>query len=139
MPLELGSLRKSIDALGTSLDVAHDKSISGSTALRDTIRAGVVQNFEVAYELCWKFVQRWLRINLSPEDADRPRTRRELFRIAARYGLISDVEAWFAYGDARNQTSHTYDERQAAAVFAVAERFAVDARNLLERLESLND
>ena len=85
MPLELESLRKAVDALGRSLDVAHDIAIQGSQDLRDTVRAGVVQNFEVAYELSWKFIQRWLRVNLSPEDADRPRTRRELFRIAARY------------------------------------------------------
>ena len=46
---------------------------------------------------------------------------------------------WFEYGDARNLTSHTYNEDQAAAVYATVERFAVDAKTLLGRLEAAND
>ncbi|MDR1086879.1 MAG: nucleotidyltransferase substrate binding protein [Endomicrobium sp.] len=31
--------------------------------IKDTICAGVVQNFEFTYELSWKYVQRYLEIN----------------------------------------------------------------------------
>ena len=34
-------------------------------------------------------------------------SRRDLVRIEAENGLIDDVEAWFQYHLARNQTSHT--------------------------------
>ena len=63
------------------------------------IRAGVIQHFEFTYELSWKFIQRWLRLNASAEDAE-PLTRRELFRTAARYGLIGDPQPWFRYSEA---------------------------------------
>ena len=139
MPLELESLNKAVDTLGRSLRAAHSNKESMSEDLRETVRAGVIQNFEVAYEQCWKFIQRWIRQNRTPEDADFPRTRKELFRMAARYGLISDPLPWFAFGEARNLTSHTYDEAQAASVYETAERFLPHARELLSQLENRND
>ena len=135
MPLELTSLEKAITALEKSVGAAHADVIASNEDFADTVRAGVIQNFEVAYELCWKFIQRWIRENRSPESADHPRTRRELFRQAARYGLISDPVPWFEFGDARNLTAHTYDEERADTVFALAEKFPPHARELLSRLE----
>ena len=64
---------------------------------KDAIRAGVIQNFEFTYELSWKFMQRWLRDN-QIKDVDLPRTRKDLFRLAAQSGLIEDPVQWFAYG-----------------------------------------
>jgi nucleotidyltransferase substrate binding protein (TIGR01987 family) len=139
MPLELESLRKAVDALQRSLVVAEKGMDSTSEDLQDTIRSGVIQNFEVAYEQSWKFVQRWLSDNRSISDAELPRTRRELFRMAARYGIISDPAPWFGFGDARNLTSHTYDLAQATSVFETARQFLPFAIELLERLEESND
>lgn len=68
------------------MNVADEQIDAPSTDLR----AGVIQNFEVAYEQCWKFIERWIRENRAPENADHPRSRKELFRMAARHGLISD-------------------------------------------------
>ncbi len=139
MPLELESLKKAIDALRRSVRAA-DENIAGLNAdLQETVKAGVVQNFEVTYELCWKFIQRWIRNNLSPEDADFPRSRKELFRIAARSGLVSDPLPWFEFGEARNLTSHTYDAGQAAAAYEAARRFLPHAEELHARLEERND
>ncbi len=110
-----------------------------SEDMQETLRAGVIQNFEVAYEQSWKMLQRWMRNNISPEEAEHPRTRKELFRIAARKGLIQDPTPWFEYAEARNMTSHTYDEDNAVCVFETAKKFASDADFLLRRLEELND
>lgn len=84
-------------------------------------------------------MQRWLRENWVSEEIELPRTRKELLRVAARRGLISDAVPWFGYGDARNITTHTYDEAKAQAVYEVAIRFLNDARALLNRLDALND
>lgn len=141
MPLELGSLRKTVAILERSIRVVeHARALAPEDDdLVETVRSGVIQNFEVAYEQCWKFIQRWIRENRSPDDADHPRTRRELFRLAARYGLVGDPLPWFEYGDARNLTSHTYDEEKAEAVFESALRFVADAKYLLARLELSGD
>lgn len=139
MALELESLRKTVDALRRSQDASQKAMASLDDDMRDTVRSGVIQHFKMAYEQCWKFIQRWIRENVSPEDADFPRTRKELFRIAARHGLISDPVPWFSFGDARNLTSHTYDEAQAISVYDVAQQFLPHAQELLGRLEERND
>jgi nucleotidyltransferase substrate binding protein (TIGR01987 family) len=141
MPLDLSSLGKAVVALGSSLEAASsgENTPGWNDELRETIRAGVIQNFEVAYELSWKFIQRWIRENETAEDADYPRSRKELFRMAARYGLIADPLPWFAYGDARNLIAHTYDEEKAESVYETATKFIDDAKYLLSRLKEHND
>ena len=141
MKLDLSSLRKAVESLERAIRVTGDNHIiSGlSDDTRETIRAGVIQNFEVAYEFCWKYIQRWLKENIPSEQAEFPRSRKELFRLAARFGLIDDPLPWFSYGDARNLSSHTYDEEKAESVYETALDFVKDARSLLEKLKELND
>jgi nucleotidyltransferase substrate binding protein (TIGR01987 family) len=141
MPLDLSSLRKAVDAFEKTLKVSNDQTfMAGLTDdQKEAIRAGVIQNFEVAYEMCWKYIQRWLKENAAASETEYPRTRKELFRLAAQYGLINDPQPWFSYGEARNLTSHTYNEAKAEAVFEVAGEFLNDARILLERMEKRND
>lgn len=102
------------------------------------MESGVIQRFEFTYELAWKMIQRWIRMNVSLEAAE-PLTRKDLFRIAARQSLITDPEQWFQYHIARNVSSHTYDESLAETVFETAVRFATDARMLLNELLKRND
>ena len=137
MSLQLDSLTKSIDALERSVKTASSLDTSDDD-LRETVRAGVIQNFEVAYEQCWKMMKRWLEENIGSTYVDGV-TRRELFRLAAESRLITDVERWMDYHTARNQTSHTYDEATAQSVFEEATQFADDAKQLLRKLEAHND
>ena len=139
MALDLSSLQKAVMSLERALNVAAPDRLKEMTAdQQEVIRAGVIQNFELAYELCWKFVKRWLETNLSPMIADGV-TRRELFRLAAENRLIDDVEQWMRYHDARNQTAHIYDLEIAQEVYETARGFVRDARKLLQALESRND
>ena len=141
MKLDLSSLRKAVDSLEKTLKVAENKILAAEldNDVKDAIRAGVIQNFEFTYELCWKFMRRWLKENADVEEAEYPRTRKELFRLAARFGLIKEPLSWFSYGDARNLTSHTYDEDKAEMVYQTAVGFLGDARYLLDRLQKHND
>ncbi len=138
MSLDLDNLRSAVASLERSLRVAEAMS-DMPLELRETVRAGVIQNFEVAYESSWKFIQRWLRENTTPTDADSPRTRKDLFRLAARTGLLADPTPWFGFGEARNLTSHTYDEVQAEGCLSTARVFLPYAQDLLLRLEERND
>lgn len=139
MALDLSSLQKAIASLKRAVRVA-EQLIDGAvdTDQEEVIRAGVIQNFEFTYELCWKFMKRWLEKNASGQAVD-GLTMKELFRMAAERLLIKDVEAWFAYHNARNKTSHIYDEATAGDVYEVAVRFLVDAQAFLKVLEAKND
>lgn len=138
MSLDLDNLRNAVASLDRSLRVAETMP-DMPLELRETVRAGVIQNFEVAYESSWKFIQRWLRENTTPTDADSPRTRKDLFRLAARTGLLADPTPWFGFGEAQNMTSHTYDEVHAESCLSTARLFLPYAQDLLRRLEERND
>lgn len=141
MKLDLSSLQKAIESLEKTIRVAGDKDSAArlDEDTKDAIRAGVIQNFEFTYELCWKFIRRWIKENSAVEEAEYPRTRKEFFRLAALFGLIKDPQLWFSYGDARNLTSHTYDEDKAETVYEAAVNFLEDAKYLMERLQERND
>ncbi len=140
MPLVLESLRDAVAALERVVAVSDDTDFMDSVSepVRDAVRSGVIQNFEVAYELCWKFMRRWLATNVGRTQVEGV-TRRHLFRLAAEQRLIDDVEQWMRYHDARNRTSHTYSLATAREVYAIACEFTSAAKDLLERLESRND
>jgi len=135
MPLDLSSLKKAVDSLDRAIKVAVE---SKNSTQDEVIRAGVIQNFEFTYELCWKFIKRWLELNATGAAVDGS-TRKELFRLAAESRLITNVENWFKYHTARNETAHTYDPSKAAEIYALAAPFAFDARKLLQVLEQRND
>ena len=135
MKLGLSSLHKAIDSLERTLKVAKNKALAAEldNDAKDAIRAGVIQNFECTCELCWKFMRRWLKENADVEEAEYPRTRKEPFRLAARFGLIKEPLSWFSYSDARNLTWHTYDEDKAESVYETAVGFMEDAWHLWDR------
>lgn len=138
--LDLNSLQKAVAALQRGLAKANDQTfIAGLDAdALDMVKSGVIQHFEITYELCWKFIKRWLETDVSPSVAEGV-TRRELFRLAAENGLIKDVDAWMKHHDARNLTSHTYDPEVAEKVFRAAHDFAHDAKRLLTALEGRSE
>ena len=140
MPLELDSLAAAVDALCKVSAKSDDSAFMHrlDDVAQNAIRSGVIQHFEFTYELCWKFMKRWLSTHIGPTVADGV-TRRELFRLAAEQRLIVDVEEWMRYHDARNQTAHTYNFEIAERVYQVAHAFSRDAGKLLAALEARND
>ena len=108
------------------------------TVLQNAVKAGVIKHFEFTYEMSWKFIKRWLELNVSPNTADGV-TRRELFRYGFEHQLIQSVDRWMDYHLARNDASHTYRKETADAVYAVIPEFLTDARMLLAALEARND
>ena len=139
MSLSLTSLEKAVSALERSVRISGEEMNNLHPDLQETVRAGVIQNFEVSYEQSWKMIQRWIKENQSSEEAENSRTRKDLFRWAARLGLILDPEPWFEYGESRNLTAHTYDQDKAEEAFRIAGEFVADAKYLLQQLEKLND
>ena len=139
MPLELGSLRRAVRSLESAVSIVTQKQAAPNIADAelDVIKAGVIQHFEFTYELCWKFMKRWLEDNYGPVYVDGV-PRRELFRLAAENLLLTDVDRWMEYHRARNRTSHIYDPAVAETVLAAALAFLPAAQSLLQRLEERN-
>ena len=140
MALDLTSLQASLDALARVLlaSSAGPQWLSLSAGVQEAVRAGVIQNFEVTYELTWKMMRRWLEANPVAGDTGGA-SMRQIYRLAAKAGLIESVDLWMEFHHARNQTSHTYNPKTAEFVFTLSQRFLPEARRVLVALESKND
>lgn len=137
--LDFTAFDKALTSLEKSLADSHDASFmaSLSASQHQLVIAGTIQNFEFTYELCWKYIKRWLSLNYGASQVDGA-PRRELFRQALQNQLIEDVETWMRYHIARNQTSHTYEQETAKDIFELIPSFFSDARKLQQQLKIKN-
>lgn len=139
MKLDLTSLERALKSYEAALEFAKtrlDNQVSQVES--NVIKAGVIQNFEFTYELCWKFMKRWLEFNLMPGLLDGA-SRKELFRYAFEHRLILDFNAWVKYHELRNTTSHTYNYEIAEEIYETANDFYSDAKYLLNAIEEKNE
>ena len=139
MPLDLNNLVNSVNSLREAIDVYNEsESLNPADApVLKVLRAGVIQNFETTYELAWKMMKRWLEKNVRA-DLVSGKPQIELYRRAAEYGLIADVEDWMRFHRARNRTSHIYGESLAAEVLALAVLFYPFAETMSAYLKANN-
>lgn len=135
MSVSLNQLEKAHAALQRSIAV-HDRVLLGTDVdLQDTTRSGVIQNFEVVYEQSWKVLRRWMMHYLGIQESDIMQ-RRQLYRVAAKHGLLDDVEAWWDFHEARNMTSHTYSPPIALEVASKARLFDTACGQLISQLKA---
>ena len=136
MAIQTDNLRHSIENVADlAAVVTDDARMAQLTEIEQTgLRAGVIKNFEITYELSWKLMQRWIR-EAGVANDQLPPTRHDLFRLAAEIGLIADAERWMEHHRLRNSSSHEYGEAIANFVAAAVQRFIDDARHLVARLE----
>ena len=62
--------------------------------------------------------------------------RKQLYRLAAKHGLIQEVETWWEFQTARNLTSHTYNQTTAIDVARMARLFEPACAALIAQLKS---
>ncbi len=137
--LELEALENSILALDNSIEVykkIYDIN-KNDKKLVDTLRSGVIQNFEVSFEQSWKFIVRWLNENVSYGIAQGV-SKKELFRLAAEHLLIDDVSKWVEFKNCRNLTSHIYLQKTAEDVLKSALEFPLYVKYLFKILKEHN-
>ncbi len=87
-----------------------------STVIRD----GVIQRFEFTFELAWKSLREYMADNGA--DMSNVVFSKQTFKAAYATHLIDDEQLWLDMLDARNITSHVYDDAQ-------ADRIAADIQN----------
>lgn len=111
-----------------ALEEAHDeclKQVVDSKPYK-LFRDATIQRFEFCVELAWKVAIKSLGV---PVTSPRP-AMRELLRA----GLIQNIDRWFDFIDARNKSSHSYDENIASEVFSHIADFRLSARELLSKI-----
>ena len=118
--LDLSALRKAADSLEDIL----------RQPLNPYIRDGVIQRFELTFELTWKTMQRALKLG-----GVETGSARQVFRAAHKAGYLDDVPAWMGFLASRNLTTHTYNEATADEVYQAAARFPSFARQVIAKLE----
>lgn len=133
MILHLDPLDKAIVSLNRALARAVPD------ASDEELRDACIQRFEYTFELCWKMLKRRLEIDVANSTEVDSYSKRQLFRVGGERGYIQNVDVWFDYLEKRNLTVHTYDPEQARDVASVIPAFAVDAAELLKKLQARHD
>lgn len=125
--VSLAELEKAIATLNEALDFA--KVVQANETHFRIARDACIQRFEYCIELAWKVAMKKVG---SPTKFPKP-----AIREMARGDLVDSAEAWLQFIDARNDSSHSYDEETAMKVFASIQKFSFQAQELVVRLKRL--
>ena len=96
----------------------------------DRERDGAIQRFEYTFELSWKVSKKVLELNGTVSHSPK-----EVIRNLLQQGWIDEGELWMDFLKARNESTHTYEEKTATEVFGCAKKFIPECEKLIERLE----
>lgn len=113
---------KSLEEALQSLAQAKDET------MKKLVRDACIQRFEFSVELAWKTSRKVLG-----SSSTGPKI---VVREMAQNGLIQDTDLWFDFLEARNKSSHTYNEDIAREVLATLTKFPSHANDLLARLKA---
>ncbi|MDR3291995.1 MAG: nucleotidyltransferase substrate binding protein [Methanobrevibacter sp.] len=95
-------------------------------------RSAVIHDFEYTFELSCKMMKRYIEIE---DKGEKIVSKRDLFRIAGEKELIYDFHKWVDFLEARNKTSHTYDEEIAEEVYQIAKEFKTYVEDFITALK----
>ncbi len=96
------NFNKSFDFLQKTLAIPN---------LSDIERAGLIQFFEITFELAWKCLGDYLE-----SEGFTLESPKKILRQAFQSKLIDDAEKWLQALEDRNLTTHTYDEKKSKEV-----------------------
>lgn len=100
--------------------------------LSELEEAGLIQRFELLWELGWKVLRDYMTESGAPPDVPSPVN---VIRGAFAMNLINDGDGWIAAMKLRNQTSHECDKDAAsAAADEIADRHLALFSALAEKL-----
>lgn len=113
-----------VNRLAESIEEYKENAVS-------TMRDGVIQRFEFCTELAWKTIREYL-IEQGYAELNSPKA---VMKQAYADGLISEEGIWLQILDARNLTSHLYDDQTAGEIFKdIKEKYLAQFQALVEKL-----
>lgn len=132
--LSFPNLEPLAHALAALQEVLKIPTSSRDLSEQRVFRDSTIKRFELAYEMSWKTMKRALEYIQG--DVLDDVGRRDLFRLADEANLIDNPLIWANYHEARNLSSHIYEEVIADRVLDVIEPFVKDAEKLLKALKA---
>ena len=120
-------LSKAISTLDEALEFA-EATKSNLTQFK-IARDASIQRFKYCIEISWK-------VSMKKLDSQ-TKFSKQAVREMARADLISSAETWLDFIEARNNTSHSYDEDVARSVFTQILNFQKEVKVLYRSLEKL--
>ena len=135
MRLNTDFLRRCINVLEAEFD--EISKYQPSDFLYDVFLAASIKHFELVLEQSSRLLRKRLRAWFASNRQVDRLSFRDVFRHAAKHGLISAdaCERWLKYRDNRNDTAHNYGEDFAEATLALLPTFIEDARVLADVIE----
>ncbi len=127
--ISFNELDKAIVSLEKALTY-YQKTPSVDEEMQKAFRDACIQRFEYCIELSWKVSMKALG---STTLAAKP-----AIREMARNNLILNPELWMSFIEARNHSSHSYDEEVATKVFKAIEIFYKEVKVLLTNLKQMS-
>lgn len=95
-------------------------------------QSGIIKDFEMTYELSWKFLKRTL-LNQGHQTLG----AKDVFSKAYQLGYLDNEKVWLSMIEDRNLTSHVYDEESAMRIISRVKSQYLDAfKKLRHSLES---
>jgi nucleotidyltransferase substrate binding protein (TIGR01987 family) len=106
-------------------------SISQERELTELEKMGLIQAFEMTFELAWNLMKDFLRyIGIFEIMGSKDTIKR-----AFSNGIIDNAQVWIDMIDSRNETSHCYDEVIAIRVVtSVTRSYVEEMKNFLETM-----
>jgi len=134
--IDLKPMTRAVATLTDSLKLVNESRDQLSEPMRLLVQRGLIQAFEYNYEMAIFMMTRYLREAASDPDKHDLSVFQELIRVADEHRLLlSQFANWKAYRQARNMTSHTYDETKALAVVEIIPDFEREVVYLLAQLQ----
>lgn len=94
---------KALDVLKRSLEIEEPSEVE---------RGGVIQFYEMAFELSWKTIKDYLQ-----EEGFEVKSPRAAIKQGIQIELLDNSHDWMDALEDRNLTAHTYDEETAIKVY----------------------
>jgi nucleotidyltransferase substrate binding protein (TIGR01987 family) len=123
--ISIAEYEKVLLSLEEAVDFAH-KNIGNPLQFK-IARDASIQRFEFSIELAWKISAKLL--------GSASTTAKPVIREMAQNGLLASPQQWFDFIEARNKSSHSYDEDIAKQVFSSAQVFLSEGKALLQKLK----
>ena len=121
-----------ITTLGQAFDYLNQQP--PESVAYDIYRAACVKEFEIILEQTGKLLKKCLKPYVASSKQVDQLSFKDVFRLAAKHGLISldEAERWLIYRDNRNDTAHDYGEGFANQTMVLLPQFILDAGRINE-------